>query len=122
MIQKQAQLHNEEKELLEKREQSAQPVCDSPAEEPQVAKETPELDAKKVDNIDTIETNESLVLGNQPDGAPQETNPMKLISAMDQGIIQSLQFNDFVYDDLQRVKENGPRNLLPPITENTPEY
>ncbi|CAI2362477.1 unnamed protein product [Moneuplotes crassus] len=122
LIRKQTQLHNEEKELFQKRDRPAKDDLSSSLVDGKAIKEVNEADAKKVELIDTIETNESLVLGNQPEGTPQETNPMNLISAMDQGIIQSLQFNDFVYEDLQRVKKNGPRNLLPPATKDTPEY
>mmetsp|Transcript_26192 Transcript_26192/g.26079 ORF Transcript_26192/g.26079 Transcript_26192/m.26079 type:complete len:252 (+) Transcript_26192:21-776(+) len=122
MIKKQTQLHNEEKELLQKRERSKLAVYERPIQDEETAKGTPEIEVKKDDITETIETNESLSLTNQIDEAPQEFNPMTLISPMDQGIIQSLQFNDFVSDDLLRIKENGPKNLLPPSTADIPEY
>lgn len=121
LIKRQTKLHNEEKELLQKREMKTCSVNETNETE-NSRPETPEIECKKIENTDTVETNESLCLNNQSEEVPQEFNPINFISQIDKGIIQSLQFNNLVADDLQKKKEEGPRNLLPAATENTPEY
>ena len=123
LIKKQSELHNEEKELLQKKEQMMTTNILDPKIIPEYIGNYPEIENKiKIDSNENLETNESIGFTSQKEAEQQETSSKIFVTSIDVGILQWLQFFENAPGFEETVENWTIQNLLPQRNEATPEY